>query len=159
LPADGTNAAVNWRDYGGPRWQLSIKLHRLPGCAEEGDDRLADHMAAMKIGDERDDAGTEGGPGGMSVGGQPGRDGIAAATTIGAVQVHPRRDRLDRRRLHVVTPAREPWQPTPFTISPNKAVAPVSRWPGGRISAPGNLQNPAYIISSLTKWRPRMGRP
>jgi hypothetical protein len=36
--------------------------------------------------------------GGMSVGGRLGRDGIAAATTIGAVQVDPRRDRFDRRR-------------------------------------------------------------
>jgi hypothetical protein len=55
----------------------------------------------------------------MSVGGRIGRDGIAAATTIGAVQVDPRRDQLDRRQLHVVTPAREPSEPTPFTISPN----------------------------------------
>jgi CII-binding regulator of phage lambda lysogenization HflD len=23
LPADGINAAVNWQDYGGFRWQLS----------------------------------------------------------------------------------------------------------------------------------------
>jgi hypothetical protein len=46
---------------------------------------LADHMAAMKIGDERDDAGTEGG-GGRHVGRRRlGRDGIAAAMTIGAV--------------------------------------------------------------------------
>jgi hypothetical protein len=53
-----------------------------------------------------------------------------------------------------------PWEPTlPFTISPITAVAPVSRWPGERISALGNLQNPAYIISSLTKRRSRMGRP
>jgi hypothetical protein len=52
--------------------------------------------------------GPKGEPGGLSVGGRLGRDGIAAATTIGAVQVDPRRDRLDRRQLHVVTPAREP---------------------------------------------------
>jgi hypothetical protein len=42
--------------------------------------------------------GPKGEPGGMSVGGRLGRDGIAAATTIGAVQVDPRRDRLDRRQ-------------------------------------------------------------
>jgi len=29
-PVDGTNAAVNWRDYGRSRWQLSEKLQRLP---------------------------------------------------------------------------------------------------------------------------------
>jgi hypothetical protein len=29
-PADGTNAAVNWRDYGRSRWQLLDKLQRLP---------------------------------------------------------------------------------------------------------------------------------
>jgi len=31
-PAAGTNAAVNWQDYGRSRWQLSyqIKVRRLP---------------------------------------------------------------------------------------------------------------------------------
>jgi hypothetical protein len=28
-PADGTNAAVNWRDYGMSRWQLCTKRYRF----------------------------------------------------------------------------------------------------------------------------------
>jgi hypothetical protein len=83
----------------------------------------------------------------MSVGGRPGRDGIIAATTIGAGQV----DRVVRRQFHVVTPAREPPGAAASHHQPQHVVAPVSLWPGGRISALGNLQNPAYIISSLTK--------
>jgi hypothetical protein len=31
LPADGTNAAVNWRDYGRSRWQLSDKITTIAG--------------------------------------------------------------------------------------------------------------------------------
>ena len=68
--------------------------------------RVADHLAAVKIGDERDDAGAERGAG-RHVGGRLGGDGIAAAATIGAVQVDPRRHRLDRRQFHVVIGARE----------------------------------------------------
>src|ERR1700730_15960752 len=38
LPADGTNAAVNWRDYGRSRWQLfdhatSLAVRLKPGVA------------------------------------------------------------------------------------------------------------------------------
>jgi hypothetical protein len=128
-----------------PPGQLSLRpCVRVWRCSFQ----VADHLAAMKIGDERDDAGTEGEPGGMSVGGRLGRDGIAAATTIGAVQVDPRRDRLDRRQSTGHASA-QPCEPTPLTISPSTArAAPVRRWPGGRISALGNLQNPAYISSS-----------
>jgi hypothetical protein len=31
LPADGTNAAVHWRDYGRPRWQLFDKITTIAG--------------------------------------------------------------------------------------------------------------------------------
>jgi hypothetical protein len=32
VPADGTNAAFNWREYGKPRWRLSNEnLHRFAG--------------------------------------------------------------------------------------------------------------------------------
>jgi hypothetical protein len=55
-----------------------------------GQARVADHLAAVKIGDERDDAGAER-RAGRHVRGRLGGDGIAAARTIGAAQVDPRR--------------------------------------------------------------------
>ena len=36
LPADGTNAAVNWRDYGRSRWQLSDKITTIAGVHVRG---------------------------------------------------------------------------------------------------------------------------
>jgi hypothetical protein len=36
LPADGTNAAVNWRDYGRPRWQLSDQNTPIAGLPGRG---------------------------------------------------------------------------------------------------------------------------
>jgi hypothetical protein len=33
-PADGTNAAVNWRDYGRPRWQLADETIAVPDVLE-----------------------------------------------------------------------------------------------------------------------------
>ena len=44
---------------------------------------------------------------GRHVGGRLGGHGLAAAGAVGAVQVDPRRGRLDRRQLHVVIGARE----------------------------------------------------
>jgi hypothetical protein len=35
-PADGTNAAVNWRDYGRSRWQLSDKITTIAGVHVRG---------------------------------------------------------------------------------------------------------------------------
>jgi hypothetical protein len=36
VPADGTNAAFNWRDYGRPRWQLSVKITPISNARERG---------------------------------------------------------------------------------------------------------------------------
>jgi hypothetical protein len=35
-PADSTNAAVNWRDYGRSRWQLSHKITTIAGVHVRG---------------------------------------------------------------------------------------------------------------------------
>jgi hypothetical protein len=35
-PADGTNAAVNWRDYGRSRWQLSEKITTIADAHVRG---------------------------------------------------------------------------------------------------------------------------
>jgi hypothetical protein len=35
-PADGTDAAVNWRDYGRSRWQLSEKITTIGGVHGRG---------------------------------------------------------------------------------------------------------------------------
>lgn len=58
-------------------------------------------MADVEVGDERDDAGTEGAAGGH-VGGRPGGDQRAAAGAGAAMQPHPRRHRPDRRQVDVV---------------------------------------------------------
>jgi hypothetical protein len=34
LPADGINAAFNWRDYGWPRWQLADEVTAFPDVPE-----------------------------------------------------------------------------------------------------------------------------
>jgi hypothetical protein len=36
LPAAGTHAAVNWRDYGRSRWQLSDKITTIAGVHVRG---------------------------------------------------------------------------------------------------------------------------
>jgi hypothetical protein len=38
VPADGTNAAFNWREYGKPRWQLSSENYTDLQVAERGGD-------------------------------------------------------------------------------------------------------------------------
>jgi hypothetical protein len=34
MPADGINAAVDWRDYGWPRWQLADEATTVPDVLE-----------------------------------------------------------------------------------------------------------------------------
>jgi hypothetical protein len=44
LPADGINAAVNWQDYGGSRWQLFNKTTPIDG-ARKGRDAWTGFMS------------------------------------------------------------------------------------------------------------------
>jgi len=60
--------------------------------------RIARHLAAVQLADERNDAGADGGAG-RHVGGRLARDGLPASGTIGAVQVEPRRDGPDGRQF------------------------------------------------------------
>src|SRR5262249_46014217 len=71
-----------------------------------GQTRVAHHLAAMQIRDERDDAGAEWGAG-RHVGGRLGGDGLAAVRTITLVQVVPCRPRPDWRDLDMVVGVRE----------------------------------------------------
>jgi hypothetical protein len=55
-PADGTNAAVNWRDYGRSRWQLSddgtllVLTSRCRRMAHHGPSRLPHRANSGAIG-------------------------------------------------------------------------------------------------------------
>jgi hypothetical protein len=43
VPADGTNAAFNWREYGKPRWRLSNENYTDLQVVERGGDCLGPH--------------------------------------------------------------------------------------------------------------------
>ena len=47
LPADGTNAAVNWQDYGTSRWQLWNKITTIAGVHVRG---RSSYFAAREAG-------------------------------------------------------------------------------------------------------------